>query len=86
MTTAGYIFEVELRLRAAEREFSDSLAAIHQAVHGSSDFEEFKTAYLEAEKGRRQQRYSVREARKHIESASEEFASDNGVLEPPASP
>lgn len=79
-----YIFELELRLRAAERELSDSMAAIHQAVHGSENFEDFKKAYLEAERGSRLQRFSVREARKHIESATEEFASDDGVLEPPA--
>jgi hypothetical protein len=79
-----YIFELELRLRAAERELSDSVAAINQAVHGSENFEDFKKAYLEAERGSRLQRFSVREVRKHIESATEEFASEDGVLERPA--
>ncbi|GAB3647848.1 hypothetical protein [Ramlibacter alkalitolerans] len=79
-----YIFALELRLRSAERELSDSVAAIHQAVHGSENFEDFKKAYLEAERGRRLQRFSVKEARKHIENASEEFASDDGVVERPA--
>lgn len=79
-----YVFELELRLRAAERELTDSVSAIHQAVHGSENFEDFKKAYLEAERASRLQRLSVREARKHIENASEEFASDDGVLEPPA--
>jgi hypothetical protein len=80
-----YIFKLELRLRAAERELNDSVAAIHQAVQGSGNFEDFKKAYLEAEKGSRLQRFAVREAKKHIENGSEEFASDDGVLARPAS-
>lgn len=79
-----YIFDLEQRFLAEQRELSDTVSALHQAVHGSSSFEEFKASYLEIERASRWMRRSVKDARQRIEERSEEFASDDGALRPPA--
>lgn len=82
--TGRYIFELEKRLLTEQRGLRDSLVALHKAVYFSSSFEEFKAAYLERETATMLAHGAVKDARKHIEELSQEFATDDAVLEPPA--
>lgn len=81
--TGRYVFELEKRLLTEQRGLSESLAALHQAVYFSSSFEEFKAGYLERARAILRVHGVVKDTRKHIEGRSQEFATDDAVMEPP---
>ena len=77
------LFELERRLDAEMSAQRKALAAIHDAFRTSSTYDEWRSAYQEQVRASDLQDFVVREAKRAIESSSDEFAAPDAVLGPP---
>lgn len=79
------LFELERRLDAEMNAHRKTMAAIHEAFRTSSTYEECKSSYHDQARAADLQDYYVREAKRAIETNSDEFATQDAVLQQPQS-
>ena len=77
-------FELERRLDAELHSHRRVLSALNQAMRTATNFDEFKVKFDEEVRGAELQDFFVGEARRAIESGSEEFATPDAVIEQPS--
>jgi hypothetical protein len=77
------LFELERRLDAEMNAHRKTLTAIHEAFRTSSTYEECKSTFQEHVRAADLQDFFVREAKRAIESSSDEFATPDAVIQQP---
>jgi hypothetical protein len=79
----GLVFDLERRLDAELNAHRRVLSALGEAFRNASTFEELKSVFHEQVRAGELQDFFVGQARRAIESGSEEFAQADGVLRQP---